>query len=510
MDQIFALCALGAAPAAAIIGAVVGRWSSAHAAIISAGITGAGWAAAVTLAVISASSSLSAAGSPIDAVGVSSDWMSLIMLMLVLGLSSVIQLFAVRYLRADRRQTWFIVTANLVTGSTALMVTATTVLIFALGWLAAGASLVALLATYSHLPQARAGVRRTAIRFALGDLALGAAIVSLLLHNGGDVAFADLPTTNASIPVPMATIVALLLVIPALARSSQVPFHGWLPVTLAAPTPVSALMHAGVVNAGAILIIRFSPTVGASPLAMTLIFAAGTTTLLYASAVRLTKPDAKGRLVFSTMAQMGFMMLACGMGAFAAAVFHLVAHGLYKATMFLGAGSGVSQDARQRSWPARAARTWPHLLASTAVAVAVAVGSILLARGLLHIDLSPSSQGLQVFVIFTAAVAFGSALNTHFSPVTVGFGGLAIAALSIGYTAMIGVFDGALSFASASAPVNPWWLLAPGAGLVTLQVLMRVGFDTGVSRRLYAFSLAGGSTRAGASVRRTEPIGALS
>jgi NAD(P)H-quinone oxidoreductase subunit 5 len=510
IETMLAVGALAATVFAAIGGAVVGRSSADLGSRIAAYLTAIGWIAAICLALLRIVTPGVKGTAGVALPGLTIDWLAVLMLVLVLGLSTLIQFFAVRYLRGDPRQVWFVVTANLVTAATALMVCASTVLGFGLAWIAAGASLIALLATYSHLPQARDGVRRTAIRFAVGDLPLIVVVVVLLVMAGGDVAFADLGRSMAALPPALATALAILLVVPALARSSQVPFHGWLPATLAAPTPVSALMHAGVVNAGAILILRFSPAIGESVIAMAVVFCAGALTLGFASAVRLVKPDVKGRLVFSTMAQMGFMMLACGMGAFAAAVFHLIAHGLFKSTLFLSAGSGIARDAQQRAWPSRQRVRWPQATASLALAVAVPIGSIIGARVLLGIQLTPASQALQIFVVFTAAVVLGTTLLAHFSTTTATLGSLGIVMLTFGYTAFISVFDATLRFVPAPAAVNAWWLIVPGGALLVLQLLQHVRSGTGISHRLYARALAAGTPITGASRHPiNSPEGAL-
>ncbi|MCY7411470.1 MAG: hypothetical protein LH471_00245 [Salinibacterium sp.] len=495
IELVLVVGALVASPLGAITAAVIGRRSADLAARCSAILGFAGWTGAILLAILR----LVAPADDTVRIGplaVTVDWLAVMMLMLVLGLSTVIQFFAVRYLRGDARQVWFVVATNLVTASTALMVCASTVLGFGLAWLAAGASLVALLATYPHLVQARDGVRRTAARFVIGDVPLVIAVVILMVNEGGNVALADLGKASGSLTPALATVVALLVVIPALARSSQVPFHGWLPATLAAPTPISALMHAGVVNAGAILILRFSPAVGESIVAMTVVFCAGAITLVYASAVRLVKPDVKGRLVFSTMAQMGFMILACGMGAFAAAVFHLIAHGLFKSALFLGAGSGVAREASQRAWPVPEPTRWPRAAAAITAAVIVPIGAIMAARILLEVELSSASQGLQLFVVFTAALALGTTLWRHFSASTAILGGLAIIGLTFGYTALISIFETALGFGPVPGAVNAWWLIIPGAALLALQLLLRTGRGTSLSYRLYALALAAGTPTA--------------
>ncbi|MDH6238320.1 proton-conducting transporter membrane subunit [Cryobacterium sp. CG_9.6] len=501
-------CILTAVFLAPLSGALLGRWAADAAARCAATLVLNGSLAAICLGLLRLTAS--ADRGPLLLGPLSVDALSLLMLIFVLGLSALIQFFAVRYLRGDTRQVWFVVTVNLVTGFTALLVCTSTVLGFGLAWMAAGASLVALLATYPHLPQARDGVRRTATRVVIGDAPLVTAIVILMVAAGGDVPLADLGTVLGTLPVALAAVIALLLVIPALARSSQVPFHGWLPATLAAPTPVSALMHAGVVNAGAILILRFSPAIGESVPAMAVLFGAGTLTLIYASTVRLIKPDVKGRLVFSTMAQMGFMMLACGMGAFAAAVFHLIAHGFFKSALFLGAGSAVEREATQRAWPARQLTSRPHAIGSLVVAVTVSGGAIIAARIVLGIELSPASQALQLFVVFTATVALATTLRTHFSVSTALLGSSAIIALTLGYTAFINAFDTMLNVESVPAAVNPWWMLVPAAALFALPLLQRLPPGNRVSHHLYALALAAGTaTAAPTRTPKAVPEGAL-
>ncbi|MGV8973624.1 MAG: proton-conducting transporter membrane subunit [Rhodoglobus sp.] len=477
--------ALAAAPVAAVVALAVGSRSADAAARATTVILGLGLLAAI------ASAALKPALSPPSFLRF--DAFAAVMVVLVLGLSWVIQNFAVRYLRGDRRQVWFVVSANLITASTATLVCTATVLTFAVTWIAAGVSLVLALATYPHLNQARAGVRRTTLRFGLADLALVAAVAVLVVQAGGDVVFAELGGVFAAMPPALAAAVALLLVAPALARSSQFPFHGWLPSTLAAPTPVSALMHAGVVNAGAILIIRFAPAIGETPVAMGLIFAAGAITVLYASLMRMVKPDVKGRLVLSTMAQMGFMMLACGMGAFAAAVFHLVAHGLFKSALFLSAGTGVADQARQRDWPRKQGAGWPQLVAAIAVAAVTSVAAVLLARTVLGAQLSGSSQALQLFVVFTMAVALAAGLRTHFAASTALVGIAAITALAFGYTALVSVTDRLLGLSPVSAGVSPFWMLAPAAGLLLLELLPRLNGP--LALRLYPAVLAAATPR---------------
>lgn len=420
------------------------------------------------------------------------DGLALIMLLLVLGLSAVIQSFALRYLRADRRQTWFVVSANALTASTALMVCADTLLLFGAAWLASGLALVSMLATYAPEAQAVQGVRAAFGRLALGDSALIIALVSLCASAGWSTTFADLGSLAAELPPTLLAALALLLIVPALARSSQIPFHGWLPLTLAAPTPASALMHAGVVNAGAILIIRFMPLIGSSAVAMQLLFAAGAVTLVLGALLRMTKADAKGRLVYSTMAQMGFMIMTCGIGAAAAAVFHLAAHGLYKATLFLSAGSGIQRAARARLWPAKLPLPRGAAVAAAGIAGSIAAAAVLGSRALIYPEISGSSTALLLFVVAAAAITLGGILTSRLSWGTTLLGAAVLAVLAVAYTLGLRLLTEALGHpATPPAAVSPWWVLLPGVLLVVLQALARrPDAAPRIQDALYARSLA--------------------
>ena len=453
-------------------------------------IVGFGFGAAGVAAIIAASIGVSRI--EIGPFNLVVDALAALMMLLILGLSAVIQSFAVRYLRGDSRQGWFVVTANLVTGFSALMVSADSLALFAVAWIAVGGSLLALFATYPHSPQARDGVRRAAVRFAIGDLALIAAVIVMLISAGGDVPLDRIGRVMTGAPGWLVVLLAALLLLPALARSSQIPFHGWLPATLAAPTPVSALLHAGVVNAGAIFVIRFAPLFGEVNFAMTAIFLAGAATVVYASLTRSVKADVKGKLVFSTMAQMGFMMMACGLGAFAAAVFHLVAHGLFKSALFLGAGSGVRRHARQREWPVREAVRSRVLVASIVCAVLLPTASLGLARAVLAPQISVVSVAFLAFVAVTGAVSVAAMLLVRFSVATLAIGVASTVALAFGYTAFLGVFDSLITTpVPLSAVASPWLLLIPAVALFAIEIFVRPSGSAGQVRRIvYARTLA--------------------
>ncbi|MFM9877486.1 MAG: proton-conducting transporter membrane subunit [Rhodoglobus sp.] len=499
MDVALALAMLGApwVAAAAAAGLRGRRFDADAVARVAASITGVGFIAAVAAAFVAFT------GSPIRlGVGVTEirlDALAVLLGMLVLGLSALIQAFAVRYLRGDPRQRWFVVSAAVLTGFTTLLVCAGSLIVFAVAWVGAVVAMAALLATYPHLEQARDGVRRLLVRLAIADTAFLAGVVILLVANRGDSSLAALGEVAARLPEPAQLTVAALLVIGALAHSSQIPFQGWLPFTLAAPTPVSAMLHAGVVNAGAILLLRFAPVIAAHQEIMIGIFAIGAATLLYASAARLVRADVKGRLVFSTMAQMGFMIMACGLGAFAAAIFHLIAHSLFKSSLFLGAGMGVRSHAVDRDLPEPKPLTGGRRVLAIALSIAVSVGAVIAAEVLLAPTASPASIGLLVFIATTAALTLATALATRFTLGSAVAGITSVLAVIIGYTVFLGVFSSALDPLTTGEPAPAWLLVIPASGLIALEIISRTGAPLAWRDRLYARSLTSTTPRLTAS-----------
>jgi len=148
--------------------------------------------------------------------------------------------------------------------------------------------------------------------------------------------------------VPAIQVASLLMVITAMLKSAQFPLHGWLLEVMETPTPVSALLHAGIINAGGFLVLRFTNIISLSVPSLDLLAVVGGFTALFGSVVLLTQTSIKSSLACSTVAQMGFMMLECGLGAFSAALLHIVAHSLYKAHAFLSSGSII--DIARASW----------------------------------------------------------------------------------------------------------------------------------------------------------------
>ncbi len=212
--------------------------------------------------------------------------------------------------------------------------------VLVLAFLAVGLGLRQLLLFYPE----RAEARQAAAKF---SLVWGAGDAALILASG--LFWAAFGTTDlvalgaaAQIGLPLTAKVAVALVVLAAAlKTATFPLHGWLTEVMEAPTPVSALLHAGIINAGGFLLIRMAEVVQASPGAMAAMVMLGGFTALFGAAVMLTQSAVKTALAWSTVAQMGFMLLQCGLGLWPLALLHIVAHSLYKAHAFLSSGTAV-------------------------------------------------------------------------------------------------------------------------------------------------------------------------
>jgi NAD(P)H-quinone oxidoreductase subunit 5 len=205
-------------------------------------------------------------------------------------------------------------------------------------WTATSVGLHGLLTSYPGRVEAWKPARKKFLISRLGDVALVAAAV-LAWREWGTFDILALTAAATAEPVgPSATAVALLVAVAALTKSAQFPFHSWLPETMEAPTPVSALMHAGVINAGGALLLRFAPLIVRVPEALLLLSAVGTITAVLGMLAMWAQVKVKRTLAWSTVAQMGFMMVQCGLAAFPAALLHILGHGCYKAWSFLRSG----------------------------------------------------------------------------------------------------------------------------------------------------------------------------
>jgi len=299
-------------------------------------------------------------------IGAGRDPLALVMVALTGFVALIVTGFATRYMRADRARNRFGRDLGLVVGCVLATVTAGNVVVLALGWIGSGQALARLIGHDRNWAQARAAARLARLTFAVGDAALVLALAGLAWFAHSLRIEAVLAAVPA-LPPLAATALALLLVLAAAVRCALPPFSGWLAGSMTAPTPVSALMHAGLVNGGGFVLIRLAPLFEAAPAARLVALALGLAAALIGLGVMLVRPDIKRSLAGSTTSQMGFMILSCALGAYGAALWHIVAHGLFKAWLFLGSGSsiGITRAPVEPALPRAIALVAPLMLAGT-------------------------------------------------------------------------------------------------------------------------------------------------
>jgi len=207
---------------------------------------------------------------------------------------------------------------------------------------------------------------------------------------------------------PTLHVATVLLVFGVLLKSAQIPFHGWMLQVMEAPTPVSALLHAGVVNIGGFVMIRLAPLMAHAYIAQGMLLGVGLFTTIVASLVMTTRAAIKGVLAWSTIGQMGFMLVQCGLGAWHLALMHLLAHSLYKAHTFLSSGSIVQQWRAAHIVHSPRLRIW-HLLAG-AIVVGAVLAPFYVETGLPAIHLSTATRSLALVLGLSFAPMLGRAL----------------------------------------------------------------------------------------------------
>lgn len=281
------------------------------------------------------------------------DGTAALMLTLVAFIGWVICRYSIRYLNGELHQGNYFRWLSLTIGAVSLLAVSGSLATMFIAWSLSSLGIHKLLTHYQERPAAQ---RAAWTKFAFsraGDLFLIAAGL-LVYRQFGTLEFQELfSSVNALSLMDTAAggflpSIGALLITGAALKTAQFPFHTWLPDTLEAPTPVSALMHAGIVNAGGYVLIRLSPLLAWSPASMTALALLGAFTACFAAAVMLTQTSIKKSLAWSTIAQMGFMMLQCGLGAFSAAMLHIIAHSLYKSHAFLNSGDVLNQAAAAR------------------------------------------------------------------------------------------------------------------------------------------------------------------
>lgn len=310
-------------------------------------------------------------GLRIDAIGAT-------VLLLVSFVGWCIVRYSQTYLNAERGEARYVAWLLTTLAAVLVVVTSNHLLLLALAWMATSFALHRLLTFFAARPAAQVAAHKKFIVGRVADVCMLSA-AGLLYAAFGTLQIDQLlqaATQAPALPVT-AQIATLLVVIAALLKTAQLPFHGWLIQVMEAPTPVSALLHAGVVNLGGYVLIRLAPLVAELPLAMGLLVLAGTVTAVIAALVMTTRISIKVMLAWSTTAQMGFMVMQCGLGLWEMALLHLVAHSLYKAHCFLAAGGTVRQNQVRQLAPAAGAHRVPTLLFGALASVVMTAAALL-------------------------------------------------------------------------------------------------------------------------------------
>ncbi len=276
------------------------------------------------------------------------DAVSAVMLLLVTFIGWVVVRYAGTYLDGEARQGPFTGWLCLTLASVLLLVSAGNLFQLVLAWIATSLFLHRLLLFYPERVSGQRAARKKFVTARLGDVALIGAVGLLVAAYGTSDIGAILAAAKAGAGGGLAVAAAGFLALAAVLKSAQFPTHGWLTEVMETPTPVSALLHAGVINAGGFLLIRFADLMLLAPGVLAALVMIGGFTALYGSLVMLTQPAVKTSLAWSTVAQMGFMIFECGLALFPLALLHIVAHSLYKAHSFLASGGAVEKVAAIR------------------------------------------------------------------------------------------------------------------------------------------------------------------
>ena len=346
-------------------------------------------------------------------IGFYIDRLSAVMMVLISGVGTVIYAYSVGYMYQDPHEPRYLSLIGLALFVLLCMVSSANLMMLFLFWQLLSFLLYLLAHNHTHAGTLE-GAFKTFTLLRVGDvtflagIALAYALYGTLEFPALFARAAESSVTLAPLPgweISGATAVTLLLFVGGMSKSAQFPFHIWLPHYLYAPTPATALLHAGIINAGGFLINRLAPLFGLSSTTLHVAFVVGTLTAILGATMMLAQNDIKKTLGFSTVGQMGYMIMECGLGAFSLAVFHLIAHGLFKATVFLNSGN-VIHKARQEAHLPHADQeeeeqtfsplTWVTGFLTTLM---IPLLILLLTHGVLHIPLL-ESQGTVIFLFF--------------------------------------------------------------------------------------------------------------
>ncbi|MEU3040403.1 NADH-quinone oxidoreductase subunit L [Streptomyces diastaticus] len=283
------------------------------------------------------------------------DQLSMTFVLLITGVGTLIHVYSIGYMEHDERRRRFFAYLNLFLAAMLLLVLADNYLLLYVGWEGVGVASYLLIGFWQHKPSAATAAKKAFLVNRVGDVGLSIAIM-LMFTTFGTFAFGPVLAATGETGEGKLTAIALMLLLAACGKSAQVPLQSWLGDAMEGPTPVSALIHAAtMVTAGVYLITRSGAIFNAAPDAQAVVVVVGAVTLLFGAIVGCAKDDIKKALAGSTMSQIGYMVLAAGLGpiGYVFAIMHLVTHGFFKAGLFLGAGSvmhGMNDEVDMRKY----------------------------------------------------------------------------------------------------------------------------------------------------------------
>jgi NAD(P)H-quinone oxidoreductase subunit 5 len=420
------------------------------------------------------------------------DGLTVLMWVVVAFFGGVVLSYSRRYMAGSAHETRFFLAVSGFVATVMALVAADHLALFGALWLAMGLVMAELIGVESGWKQARTAAAVARRYFLAGGALLGVAL-AVLWWTTGATTVSGVGAAAAGLGGPAWLVAAAALVLAAMIQSALVPFHGWLLSSMTAPTPASALMHAGFVNAGGVLLLRFAPVVTADATLLLAVVAVGGASALLGKLFKSVRPDVKGGLACSTTGQMGFMIMQAGLGFFGAAITHLVLHGFYKAYQFLSSGGRV-----ERTTPGGAAEPATGVSGAVDLAATLATG---LAGGAAFVLLTGKGTSvdsgllLVVFVAFTTLHAARSAVRRASLPAPVRYG-----AVPLVFLPAITVY--ALVYRGVSALLADLPVVSAPTELTALHGLVAVAFlaayvavEAGVherSHRLYVALLNAG------------------
>ena len=411
------------------------------------------------------------------------DGVTVVMLGMVCFIAVIIVRFSRNYLAGDpgrvRYVRWLLAALAAVT----LLILSNNLLLLASAWLATSLALHHLLIFYDDRPAALVAAHKKFLISRVADVALFSAI-GLIGFQVGSFELQNVQAWVAEVPRLPAQMeaAAILLVLGAALKCAQLPFHGWLIQVMEAPTPVSALLHAGIVNIGGFLLIRMSTLIDKSSLAPTLLVIIGSSTAIVSALVMTTRVSVKVMLAWSTCAQMGFMLVQCGLGAYSLALMHIVAHSLYKAYAFLSSGSAVDIWRTSHLSPPRKRANLSRWFSAASL-------SLLGVWGVANIfEISPRSE--------PAILVLSLILSLSMTPLLVGRqvfkAALTSACLASLYFIWHAMFGRLLPpSASAQSSLNIWVVAVSFSGLFIVQAILQSRPHGHLARFLHPYLFAG-------------------